>query len=70
MCAIIFAVVVVVLHKGTIPEHKSTYSRFVTDLLQTEKNIYIMIEFNLINEFLNNSRTFLSKKNVTSQTVD
>lgn len=38
ICAIIFAVDVVVLHPGTIPEHKSTNARFVTDLLQWQKN--------------------------------
>ena len=31
--AIVFAVDVVVLHPGTIPEHKSTNARFATDLL-------------------------------------
>lgn len=36
--AIILVVDVVVLHPGTIPKHKSTNARFVTDLLQCQKN--------------------------------
>ena len=49
-CAIILAVYIVVLHPRTIPEHKSTHTWFVTDLLKCEEKKNI--EFSLINNML------------------